>query len=222
MSFIYEERPSDSPYLESVTRGYTEGNGSTLRPSEIRWHMVLVRYQEMAQFLVVGPWSHAGVIAFTEGASILWIKFKLGAFMPHLPVREYLDTETPLPIATGRAFWLHGASWQFPDYDNVETFVGRLSREETLVRDPAVSAALLGRTQDIPARTLRYRFLRATGLSQEHIHQYERAQQASSLLAQGTPVLDVVFQLGYYDQSHLSRMLKRFTGKTPAQLVDRR
>ncbi len=222
MSFIYEERPSDSPYLETVTRGYTEGEGSTLRPSEIHWHMVLVRYHGTAQFLVVGPLTRAGVIPFTEGATILWIKFKLGAFMPHLPVREYLDAETPLPAAAGRAFWLHGASWQFPDYDNVETFVGRLSREETLVRDPAVSAALLGRTQDMPPRTLRYRFLRATGVSQEHIHQYERARQASALLAQGTPILDVVFQLGYYDQSHLSRMLKRFTGKTPAQLIDRR
>ena len=30
MGFVYEERGSDSPYLESITRGYTEGSGTGL------------------------------------------------------------------------------------------------------------------------------------------------------------------------------------------------
>jgi methylphosphotriester-DNA--protein-cysteine methyltransferase len=140
--------------------------------------------------------------------------------MPHLPFKHLLDKETLLPEAGGRhAFWLKGAAWQSPDYGNVETFVDRLAREEVLARDPVVSAALRGQLQETPSRTVRHRFLRATGLPQSRIHQFERAKQAAALLAQGVSILDVVYQLGYYDQPHLTRALKRFIGTTPGQHI---
>ena len=31
-------------------------------------------------------------------AEILWIKFKLGTFMPDLPARNFMDVETALPL----------------------------------------------------------------------------------------------------------------------------
>jgi methylphosphotriester-DNA--protein-cysteine methyltransferase len=129
-----------------------------------------------------------------------------------------LDSQTVLPEAAGReAFWLHGSAWQFPDFENVETFVDRLAREGTLVYDPLVEAALNDQPQQVSSRTLRHRFLRATGLSRDHIRQFERARRAASLLGQGLPILDTVYEAGYFDQPHLTRELKRFIGKTPAQ-----
>jgi methylphosphotriester-DNA--protein-cysteine methyltransferase len=65
---------------------------------------------------------------------------------------------------------------------------------------------------------VRHRFLQATGLSQNHIRQYERAQQAAALLQQGKSILDTAYDLGYYDQPHLTRSLKQFFGYTPAQI----
>jgi hypothetical protein len=167
----------------------------------------------------VGPWTTAGVASWGEGAEILWIKFKLGAFMPHLPVRDCLDVETILPGAASRSFWLKGSAWQFPDYDNVETFIDRLVRAGVLVRDPVVNASLRDELPEMPSRTMRHRFLRATGLTQSHIRQVERAQQAEALLRQGVSILDTVFELGYYDQPHLTRSLKQWIGHTPAQLL---
>jgi AraC-like DNA-binding protein len=217
MSFIYEERPSDSPYLDAVTRGRPAATGSTERPAEIHWHMVFTKYQGKFYSLVVGPLKSAGVVNFTEGAEILWVRFKLGAFMPHLPARDLLDSQTALPGAAGReSFWLHGSAWQFPDFENVETFVDRLARG-TLVYDPLVEAALNDQPQEVSSRTLRHRFLRATGLSRDHIRQFERARRAATLLGQGLPILDTVYEAGYFDQPHLTRELKRFIGRTPAQ-----
>ena len=68
-------------------------------------------------------------------------------------------------------------------------------------------------------RTERHRFLQATGLSHTHIRQIERAQQAAALLRQGVPILDTVYQAGYFDQPHLTRALKQWVGHTPAQLI---
>lgn len=223
MIIIYEERSSDSPYVDMVTRGQTLSDGSTIRPAESHWHMVFVRHRGNVQSLVVGSWSTAGVASWGEGAEILWIKFKLGTFMPHLPVRSYLDVETMLPGAASRSFWLKGSAWQYPDYENVETFVDWLVRDEVLACDPVVEVALQDQLppQAMSPRTVRHRFLRATGLTQSTIRQMKRAQHAAALLEQGVSILDTVYEADYFDQPHLTRSLKQFIGYTPAQIIRR-
>jgi hypothetical protein len=181
--------------------------------------MVFAKHHGRVHTIFVGPLTTSGVVTYGEGAEILWIKFSLGAFMPHLPPRDFLDVETPMPEAASNSFWLKGSAWQFPDFDNAETFIDRLVREDVLVRDPVVKATLQGRPQAMASRTVRHRFLRATGLTQLHIYQAERAQRAEALLQQGVPLLDTVFEVGYFDQPHMTRALKQFIGHTPGQIV---
>jgi hypothetical protein len=164
----------------------------------------------------------------------LVIKFKLGTFMPHLSADNLLNGDALLPDASGKSFWLNGSAWQFPDFDNVETFVDRLVREDVLVTDPLVKATLQEQAilqeqfqrrqsqpiiQPVSSRTVRRRFLRATGLTPVTIDQIERAHRAMNLLEQGTSILDTVDQAGYADQPHLTRSLRRFVGQTPAQIA---
>lgn len=222
MGILFEERVSDSPYVATITSGRTTSEGSALRPAEIHWHMVCVRYQGSVSLLVVGPWTTASRVSYLEGAEILWIKFQPGTFMPHLPTRNFLDTETILPQARGQSFWLDGDIWQFPNTDNIETFLAKLVRKGVLVRDPLVSAVLQGEPHEMSPRTVRHRFLQATGLSQCHIRQIERARQAAELLRQGTSIADTVYEAGYFDQPHLTRSLKQWIGSTPAQIVHAR
>jgi hypothetical protein len=219
MTLNYEERLSDSPYIEKVTHGWTTGEGSTIRPAEVSWHMILTRHSGGTEFLLVGPLETSGVASWGGEAEILWIKFKLGAFMPHLPTRDFLETETQLPDASSRSFWLQGSAWQFPDYENADAFVQKLVHEEVLAFDPLVSAVLQGEPHDMSPRTVRHRFLRATGLTQSHIFQFERAQRAERLLREGQSILDTVHEAGYFDQPHLTRSLKQFVGYTPAQII---
>jgi len=222
MSIIHEQRFSDSLYVETVTHGWTVSAGSSLRPAESNWHMVFVRVHGQTHALVVGPLTTAGVAAWGEGAEVLWVKFKLGVFMPHLSLRDYLDSEESLPGAASKSFWLKSSTWQLPDFENVDTFVNRLGRDEILVLDPIVDAASREELLDIPARTMRHHFLRATGLTQSRIHQMKRAQHATALLQQGVPILDIVHEVGYFDQPHLNRALKQFIGHTPTQIAQSR
>jgi hypothetical protein len=220
MIVVREERPSDSPYVEAITHGRTEGDGSAVRPAECRWHMVIVRHRGRARALVVGPLTGAGIASWAEGAEVLWVRFALGTFMSHMPARTLLDTEMVLPDATDRSFWLKGSAWRFPDHENAETFLDGLAREGVLVRDPAVAAALEGRPpQGLSPRTVRHRFLRATGMSQGAVRQAERAKRAAGLLRRGVPIPDAIFDEGYYDQAHLTRSLRRWVGRTPARIA---
>ncbi len=219
MSIRVEERLSDSPYVEKIMHGWTVRDGSSIRPAECHWHMVFRKQNGTLHPLVVGALPTAGVAAWGEGAELLWIKFRLGTFIPHLPAKQFINVERSLPDASSQSFWLHGSAWQYPTYENVDTFVARLARANVLCFDPVVNAALQDQTQTLSARTIRHRFLQTTGLSQSYIRQMARAQQAAERLQQGGAILDAVYDLGYFDQPHLTRALKQFVGHSPAQLI---
>lgn len=216
---IHEQRSGVSPYIESITQGRTEGAGSTVRPAECHWHMVIVRHEGHTRLIVAGSLTSAGVVSWAGGAEILWVKFPLGTFMPHLPAKALQDKETLLPDASNRAFYLKGSAWEVPHYENVDVFIARLVREEVILRDPVVEAVLAGQDVSLSPRTVRHRFLQSTGLTQTDIHQIRRAQQAAALLTQGVSILDTVHDAGYFDQPHLTRSLRRWVGHTPAQLI---
>jgi AraC-like DNA-binding protein len=219
MGLVFEERTSDLPFIQTITHGVMTGNATTIRPAENNWHMVFTKVNGTMRPLVVGPLLTSGVVKFIEGVEVLWIRFTLGTFMPHLPAKNFVNTETILPEASSSTFWLHGSSWQFPHFENAETFVDRLVRSSILVRDPVVNAVLEDEDPNVAERTVRHRFQHATGLTQNHIWQVNRAQKAVTMLRQGVSILDTVYDLGYFDQPHLTKALKRYIGTTPSQEV---
>ncbi len=219
MDFLMEGRLSDSPYIEMIWRGRAGNDYAPICPADERWNMLLLKRNEKVRVSVEGPLTKATPKTHTEGTEWLVIKFKLGTFMPSLPVRKLVDADAVLSEAASKSFWLHGSTWQFPDYENVETFVDRLVHDDLLLRDPVVNAVLQDQSQEISLRTVRRRFLLATGLTHKAIEQIERAQRAAALLEHGVSILDVVYQAGYADQAHMTRSLKRFIGQTPAQIA---
>ena len=219
MSIEVQQRAARSPLVERVMWGRTLCDAAVIRPAESRWHLVIVREDGRARAIAVGPWTTAGTISYSGGGDVLWIRFALGVFMPRLPTRRLIDRETVLPTAGARAFRLDGHTWDAPAHDDVEPFVERLVRTGTLARDPLVDAALGDSPPDLPARTLRHRFLHAAGVPQSHVRQLARAQEAESLLRQGVSIADAMFAAGYYDQPHLTRALRTYIGYTPAQIL---
>jgi Helix-turn-helix domain len=213
-------RRASSPFVEKVWRARSERAGAFTSVAASNWEMVLVTVGGKTTVVARGPETGPSEADFPADAEYLGITFKLGAFMPHLPVRSLLDRQdATLPEASSSSFWLHGSAWELPTFENADVFVERLVRRGILMRDPAVEAAVGGRAPDVPIRSLQHRFLRATGLTQKTIRQIERARSAVSLLERGTSILDTAFDLGYYDQAHLTNSLKRFFGRTPAQIA---
>jgi len=219
MSLLHKERVSDSPFVEKVMHGIAMSDGIATRPAENHWHMVFIKHDGMMKSFVVGPLTKSGIAFWKAGAEILWIQFKLGTFMPHLPPKIILDTELDLPIATGEFFWLKGSPYQIPKYEYVEPFIERLLRDGILVQNPIVNAVLQNHAREKPSRTVRYHFSTATGLTQSHIRQSERAKRAVTLLQEGVSINDTVYSTGYFDQSHLTKSLKQFIGFTPVQII---
>lgn len=219
-SFVFniESRLSDSPLVETVWRNQSNEAGPFISIASSHMEMILAQHDGKTYFTVRGPETQPTVAFCPPDGEWLGIRFKHGVFMPHLPVIELVDGEVALPQSSSRSFWLHSSTWEFPTFDNVETFVNQLAKEEILVRDPIVESTLLGRSTDLSPRSVQRRFLRSTGLTHGTLSQIERAHFAVALLRQGFSILDTVERAGYADQPHLTRSLKRLIGLTPAQI----
>jgi hypothetical protein len=212
------ERPSESPYVERIWRSHSEGAGSFLSIAESRWEMVVTKHRGQISLRVRGPETKVTPARYPANGEWLGIRFKLGTVMPVLPASTRVDGGITLPNAASTSFWLHGGVWQFPDYNNADTFVDWLVRRGLLVREPAIHAALHGFSHERSPRSVQRHFLQVAGVTQNAVRQIERARYATLLLRQGASIADVVYAAGYFDQPHLTRSLKHLIGQTPAQM----
>ena len=129
-------------------------------------------------------------------------------------------SDITLPDATGRSFCLNGSAWQYPDFENAETFVKRLAKAGMISRDSTVDAALQGQPNALSLRSAQRHFLRATGMTHATFRQIERARYATNLLKEGASIVDTVHSAGYFDQAHLTRSLRHRIGQTPAKILE--
>lgn len=215
----FDSRASDSPLVETIWRSQSDCAGEFLSVAASNWEMVITQLAGNLHVTVRGPETQARPAHCPAHGEWLGVIFKLGTFMPPLPTIKLVDSEINLPEANGQSFWLHGAAWEFPTYENMDTFIARMVQAGLLVREPVVEAALQNQVTDLSLRSVQRRFLHTTGLTHGAISQITRARQAAALLQQGVSILDTIERVGYADQPHLTRSLKRLIGQTPAQLL---
>ena len=180
--------------------------------------MVIAKYRGRTTISLHGPATGATCQEFPPEAEWFGITFKLGTFVPDILPGSLIDGLIVLPETSGRSFWLCHSAWEFPNFENADTFVDRLVRAGILMHEPIANGSGQGQSQSLSLRTVQYRFLRSTGLSQRTIRQIERARYAAALLQRGVSILDAVYEAGYSDQPHLTRSLKHFIGLTPAEI----
>ena len=215
-----DDRPSDSRFVERVWSCHSERAGTFHSIAAFNWEMVVTRHEGRTSLTVRGPETRASTADCPADGEWFAIRFKVGTSMPLLPPGQLRDrNDVMLPDASSRSFWLNGSAWEYPTFDNAETFVKRLVHDGLIVMDPAVTAALTGQPQGRTIRTTQRHFLKTTGVTRSTIRQIERARQATNLLKQGVSILDAVYEAGYYDQAHLTRSLVHFIGQTPGQII---
>ncbi|MEW2287292.1 helix-turn-helix domain-containing protein [Streptomyces sp. NPDC047841] len=218
MGLVIESRPSELAYVERVWRSRSEDVCRMMSVATSHGELVFWQHRGEAQAAVLGPEAKASLAPVPEDSVFFGISFALGTSMPHIPVSRLVGGSAEIPDVTRRSLWLKGSAWHVPDYGNAEAFVRRMVREGIVDVDPVVPAVLGGAGPDVSERTLQRRFVAATGLTQGAIRQIHRARQAAVLIQEGVPAPEVTHRLGYFDQPHLARSLKRYVGRTATQL----
>jgi hypothetical protein len=217
---VFEDRASDSPLVEKIWRCHSERADRFLSVAACHFEMAVTRLRGRVFITLRGPETRATPMDCPAEGEWLGIRFKLGTFMPRfLPGSLRNHEDVNLPGATSRSFWLNGSAWEYPDFENAETFIKRLAKTGLIAHESAVDAALKGENRVSSLRSTQRRFLRSTGITHATFRKIERARYSTNLLKEGLSILDVVQLAGYFDQAHLTRSLKHLTGQTPSKIM---
>ena len=219
MSLELDERPADSPFVQRITHVRFAGTGGGVTTPDGCWDLVFLRMRGCVVALQTGLITRPVHLGFASGDEYLCISFKPGVFMPRLPGDQMLDRGVVRPIVSPRSFWMDGDAMEIPSFQNAEGLVARLARQGMLRRDEIVEGVLTGSPRAITPRTVQRHFLRTTGMTRKAFEQIQRANRAVDLLRQGRAAVDVAMDLGYADQPHLVRSLKRTMGQTPGEIA---
>jgi AraC-like DNA-binding protein len=220
MFITFESRSSNSPIVERVWRSRSERADVFHSMASGFWGMVVTRLQGRTTLTIRGPETQATTADCPADGEWVGVCFRPGSFLSLIPAELLRDrNDVTLPEASRRAFWLGGSAWCYPDFENMETFVDRLIRRGLIQVDPLVQAVIQGTAKRFSPRTEQRRFLRATGMTHASLRQIERARHAAFLLCNGASIAEAANRTGYFDQAHLTRALKRFVGRTPAQIL---
>jgi hypothetical protein len=218
--FVFEDRLSDSPFVERIWTAASQRAGEFLSVAAETSEIVVTRLHGQMFITIRGPEMKATTAECPGEGDWVGIRFKAGSFFPaFLPATVRDRKDANLPSATKRSFWLEGSAWEYPTFENADTFVARLVKKGVLVRDRAVDAIVRGEPEALSLRSAQRHFARATGLTHATYRKIHRARFATNLLLDGVPILDVVELAGYCDQPHLTRSLKVLIGQTPAEIM---
>ena len=221
MTFEYEEKPSRSRFVDVIWRTHDTSDGTYLAAADACWDMIFIRSVHGNRVLLSGPSSKITPVPYRAGNRNVGIRFHRGTFLTHVPASAMLDTTESLPMPDDETFLLAELEFALPTFDAVDDFVADLERLDLLSDDPVAIAALRGQAPATSQRSVQRHVASATGLSATRIRQIVRARTAAERLMQGEPILDVAHNLGYADQAHLTRDVKRLTGYTPGQTKQR-
>lgn len=216
---VFEERPADSRHVDRIWRSHSTRSGTFVSVASGHCGMVFTRCREGVRVTLRGPETMPTPAHCPSDGEWLGIRLALGTYFSDHPAATLRDRrDADLPVRSSRSFWLFGDAWEFPTFENAETFVARLVRAGVLARDPVVGAALAGDRAALSRRSAQRHFLHATGLTQGAFRQIERGRHAARRLREGASIQEAVSEGGFFDQAHLTRSLRRWIGETPAQL----
>jgi hypothetical protein len=182
--------------------------------------LVVTRLEGLTAVTLRGPVTRALPFVCPANGEWVAIRFRVGTYFPRWPATALLDhTDLNLPVTRDGRFWLEGAAWEIPSFENAEVFLGRLARVGAIALDPTIPVAVEGDRQALSRRSVQRRFLRVTGMTHAQFRQIQRARYAAALLRGGSAILDVVHRAGYFDQPHLTRSMARLIGQTPSTIL---
>lgn len=216
---MYEERHPESPVVECMWQACATKDERYLVEAVEYWDLWFAREQDGSLLAgLSGPSLGHRWIRSTIGEHSWGVQLKAHVVLPGVSKQLLLGGEQQLVVEERRVVIAQHAV-PFPEFGDLEAFTDRLLEFDVLRGDDEVRRMLSGDDAGYSERHRQRRVRAATGLTRKQIAQLARAREAYALLLQGVPPVECAARCGFADQAHLTRSLRVFHGRTPAQVL---
>jgi hypothetical protein len=220
MSQIHTRRSSLHPLVDTVWATQNISDGVYSATPDGSWDLiVLIQSDGSKQMMITGQATKPMDVPYQKDTSSVVISFVRGAYVPAYK-GKLVDSFEILPNLDAEHFILCGKTFEFPSYETAEEHVEALIDAGLLLADPVIYAANDPGTWAASKRSYQRHFAEHTGMSEKSFEQIERAKSAVRQLQDGKNPRDVAADVGYSDQPHLARSLKKIMGVKPSGVDD--
>lgn len=215
MSQVHTKRTSDHPYIDAIWSTECKTDGMYTATPDGAWDLIYAETPDGEKMLFfAGQQSGPQQIPYKKGERSLVISFTGSTYLKDMPKgMEFL------PIK-GDQFTFAGHAFPLPTLENAEALTDMLAELGLLKNDEVVARVLNDKPKGASPRTVQLHFKAATGLTMNYFEQIRRAQEAVRQLQAGKKPLDVASDVGYTDQAHMIRSLKKIMGRLPSNVDD--
>jgi hypothetical protein len=213
MTQKHTSRLSASPLIARVWHTQNITDGVYIATPDCAWDLLALQLQDGTRMMMLaGQQTKYLPVPYTAGTSAVVISFTASAYLAGFKGDELVDATIMLPNDTVGRFILLDHAFEFPEYDTAEKLVEAMVSAGILKQDDVVASVLEGRPKAMSSRTMQRHFHEVTGISRKALGKIRRAQDAVAMLQAGTATAEVAAEVGYTDQSHLTKDLKKIMG----------
>lgn len=212
-------RDSLHPLIKRVWLASPTDNGSFPGITSENWSFFFIFSDTtLVSATIYGPTDKFREVQFKKGMTYLGIVIPENVTLKDVDKSKIVNDEYKLPIVSNQILLTDTILANAPVYDNAELFIDMLVDAEVVQRVDNLVDIIEQDSPHVISRTAQRHVKHITGLTKSRIVGIRRAQKARVLIEGNMNLADVVVECGYYDQSHLTREIKRITGLTPMQL----
>lgn len=214
MTQKHSRRSSSHPWIDTVWQTVCLTDGIYKATPDGSWDLIfrVIPGQDPVVFLT-GQGKEPVDVPYVAGEYGVVI-----SFAAHVYVSE--GAKAPLqflPVEQDR-FILNGVALPLPSFENAEDLTDRMLAAGRLRSDDVVAKAFTANPKAASKRSVQEHFKKVTGITQQDFQLIRRAQEAVRRLKAGDKPVTVAADLGYTDQPHMIKSIKKIMGHLPSNL----
>lgn len=218
MNSIMQKLLNISGHHITVVQTCADSDGEDLVVPDGFWDIMVYKLHGTTQVLLFDrPLLKPVKVPIIAGQQQLILSFHAGSYIAEIPRSE--DGVQFLPVLKNKTFRMGSHILTIPTFETVEDTIRSLIERGILLQDKVIARTTQHQKQGASIRTVQRQFRQITGMTPHYYTQATRAREAVALLRQGKPTITVAHELNYADQFHMTHALKKFTGKTPREIM---
>lgn len=211
-------RTSAHPWIDVVWQTVCLTDGVYRATPDGSWDLILSCAPDgTATVFLTGQATEPVDVPNSEGEHSVVISFAAHVFLAADTEVRTGATIRLLEVQDG-SFVLDGVRLPLPSFSDAEELVDKMVAAGLLQSDDLVARAFSERPKAASKRSVQQHFRKTTGITQKDFQLIRRAQEAVRQLKAGQNAAEVAAGLGYTDQSHMIKSIKKIMGHLPSNL----